>query len=49
MAVKVNPNRTYTDEEKILITLLEIEGHLRFFKVAFIVVALISFVLWFIT
>jgi hypothetical protein len=47
--MKINPNRTYTNEEKILITLMTIEEHLKFFKIILIIFLVISVLIWFFT
>jgi hypothetical protein len=47
--MKINPNRTYTNEEKILITLMTIEEHLKFFKIILIIFLAISVLIWFFT
>jgi hypothetical protein len=44
--MKIDPNRTYTDQEKILITLLTIEEHLRFFKTIFLIAVVVT-IIWF--
>jgi hypothetical protein len=42
MAVKIDKTRTYTNEEKLLLTVLTIEEHLRFFKVVLILYMIVS-------
>jgi hypothetical protein len=44
--MKPNPNREYSTEEKILITLLTVEEHLKFFRIVLVIYIVLSIIGW---